>query len=109
MCRLSTLFMLYPVPRQDFGGASLLFSGCTILSAFLAGRVSGEQRGGAAEILSQFGVDRGERTQSTHPPAVQKLWTIQKSYIFKYAIECIFIRVTLLNGRHLGFATDLVI
>ena len=30
-------------------------------------RVSGEQRGGAAEILSQGGVEHGERTQSAHP------------------------------------------
>src|SRR4051812_25603583 len=67
MCRLGTLSTVYPEPRQDFGRASLLFSGCTILSAFLAGRVSGEQQGGAAEILSRFGVDRGECIQSTHP------------------------------------------
>ena len=29
-------------------------------------RVFGEQRGGAAEILSQNGVEHGQRTQSTH-------------------------------------------
>jgi hypothetical protein len=32
---------------------------------------SGEQRGGAAEILSWIGVEHGERTQSTHPRAVR--------------------------------------
>ena len=34
---------------------------------FLLRRVSGEQRGGAAKILSRNGVEHGERTQSTHP------------------------------------------
>ena len=29
-------------------------------------RVSGEQRGGAAEILSRNGVEHGQRTQSKH-------------------------------------------
>ena len=33
-------------------------------------RVSGEQRGGAVEILSRIGVERGERTQSTDPRVV---------------------------------------
>jgi hypothetical protein len=33
------------------------------------------------------------------------MWTIRKSYGYKYAIECIFIRVTLLNGRLLGYVT----
>ena len=35
---------------------------------FLPRRVSGEQRGGAAEIPSRIGVEQGERTQSTDPP-----------------------------------------
>ena len=61
--RLSTFSLLYPDPRQDFGSASPLFSGCTSLSAFLPRRVSGEQRGGAAEILSRIGVEQGERIQ----------------------------------------------
>ena len=34
-----------------------------ILSAFLPRRVSGEQRGGAAEIVTRTGVEHGERTQ----------------------------------------------
>lgn len=34
---------------------------------FLSRRVSGEQRGGAAEILSRNVAEHGERTQSTHP------------------------------------------
>jgi hypothetical protein len=34
-------------------------------------RVSGEQRGGAAEILPQTGVEHGERTQSTDPGAAR--------------------------------------
>ena len=34
-------------------------------------RVSGEQRGGAAEILSRIGVEQGERTQSTDPAAAR--------------------------------------
>ena len=66
MCRLGTFSMLYPISRQNFGSASPLFSGCTF-SRVLPGRVSGEQRGGAAEILSRNGVEQGERTQSTHP------------------------------------------
>jgi hypothetical protein len=44
---------------QSFGTTFLLFSGYTI--SFL-GRVSGEQRGGAAEILSQIGVEHGNYT-----------------------------------------------
>ena len=48
--------MLYSDPRQSFGSISLLFSGYTI---FLPGRVFGEQRGGAAEILSRIGVEHG--------------------------------------------------
>jgi len=66
MCRLGMFSMLYPVSRQDFGGASPLFSGAHSLR-YLPRRVSGEQRGGAAEILSRNGVEHGERTQSTHP------------------------------------------
>ena len=58
--------MFYPVPRQNFGGASPLFSGAHSLG-YLPRRVSGEQRGGDAEILSRNGVEHGERTQSTHP------------------------------------------
>jgi hypothetical protein len=42
--------------RQSFGTTFLLFSGYTI--SFL-GHVFGEQRGGAAEILSQIGVEHG--------------------------------------------------
>jgi hypothetical protein len=38
-----------------------------ILSAFGPRRVSGEQQGGAAEILSRGGVEHGERAQSAHP------------------------------------------
>ena len=34
---------------------------------FLPRRVSGEQRGGAAEIPSRIVVEQGERTQSTDP------------------------------------------
>ena len=41
-------------PRQTFGITSLLFSGYTLS---LAGRVSGEQQEGAAEILSQIGAE----------------------------------------------------
>ena len=48
--------MVYFDPGQSFGITSLLFSGYTI---FLSGRVSREQPGGAAEILSRIGVDHG--------------------------------------------------
>jgi hypothetical protein len=40
---------------------------------FLPRRVSGEQRGGVAEILSRIGVEHGERTQSTDPAAARRL------------------------------------
>ena len=43
-------------PRQTFDITSLLFSGYTLS---LVGRVSGEQRGGAAEILSRIGAEHG--------------------------------------------------
>ena len=42
--------------RRSFGTTSLLFSGYTLS---LLGYVSGEQRGGAAEILSRIGVEHG--------------------------------------------------
>jgi hypothetical protein len=43
-------------PRQSFGITSLFF-GYTLS---LSGRVSGEQRGGAAKILSWLGVEHGK-------------------------------------------------
>ena len=46
--------MINSHPRQSLGITSPLFSGYTIS---LSGRVSGEQRGGAAEILSRMVVD----------------------------------------------------
>ena len=51
-------------PRQSFDIISLLFSGHTLS---LAGRVLGEQRGGAAEILSHIGSGAWKLTSSTHP------------------------------------------
>ena len=48
--------MIHSHPRQSFGNISPWFSGYTIS---LSGRVSGEQWGGAAEIMSQIGVDHG--------------------------------------------------
>ena len=63
---------------------------------------SGEQQGGVAEILSQNGVEHGERTQSTHTRAVRgNCWTIRMSYGDKYASECIFIDATLSDGRRI--------
>ena len=50
--------MVYSDPSQSFGITSLLFSGYTIS---LPGRVFGEQRGGATEILSWTGVDHGNQ------------------------------------------------
>ena len=55
-CVVGSGSMVHSDPSQSFGITSLLFSGYTIS---LSGRVSGEQRGGAAEILSQIGVDHG--------------------------------------------------
>jgi hypothetical protein len=51
-------------PSQDFSSASRLFSGCTSSQLF-AEMCIGEQRGGAAEILTRTGVEHGEHTQST--------------------------------------------
>ena len=51
---MGSVSMLYSDPGQTFGSTSPLFSGYTIS---LSGRVSGEQRGGAAEILSRMVVD----------------------------------------------------
>ena len=48
--------MLHSCLIQSFGRISLLFFEYTIS---LSGRVFGEQRGGAAEILSQIGVEHG--------------------------------------------------
>ena len=42
---------------------------------FLPRRVSGEQRGGAAEILCCIGVEQGEHTQSTDPAVDRTLFT----------------------------------
>ena len=51
---MGLVYMVHPDPRQSFGIISLFFSGYTIS---LSGRVSGEQREGAAKILSRIGVD----------------------------------------------------
>ena len=53
---MGSVSMVRSDPRQNFGTISLLFSGYTIS---LPGRVSGEQLGGAVEILSGIGVDHG--------------------------------------------------
>lgn len=53
---MGLVFMVCSDPRRIFGITSLLFSGYTIS---LPGRVFGEQRGGAAEILSRIGVEHG--------------------------------------------------
>ena len=52
--------MLYSDSSQNFGSTSPLFSGYTIS---LLGRVFGEQRGGAAEILAWIGVENGNQPQ----------------------------------------------
>jgi len=52
------VFMVYSDLCQCFDITSLLFSGYTIS---LPGRVFGEQRGGAAEILSRTGVHHGNQ------------------------------------------------
>ena len=65
---MGSVSMVYFDLRQSFNIISPLFSGYTIS---LPGRVFGEQRGGAAEILSRIGVELGERTQSTDPAAAR--------------------------------------
>jgi hypothetical protein len=55
MCRWVGFHVLLG-SEMEFRHHPLLFSGYTLS---LAGRVSGEQRGGAAEILSQIGVEHG--------------------------------------------------
>ena len=51
---MSLVSMSAPIGDKSFGNISPLFSGYTIS---LPGRVSGEQQGGAAEILSRMVVD----------------------------------------------------
>jgi len=53
---MGLVFMVYSDPRQSFDIISLFFSGYTIS---LPGRVFGEERGGAAEILSPIEVEHG--------------------------------------------------
>ena len=53
---MGLVFMVYSDPRQSFDIISLFFSGYTIS---LPGRVFGEERGGAAKILSRIGVEHG--------------------------------------------------
>jgi hypothetical protein len=67
MCRLGMFSMLCPQLEIEFRRRLPVVLRMHILSAFGARRVSGEQRGGAAEILSRGGVEHGERTQSAHP------------------------------------------
>ena len=40
-------------------------------------------------------------TPSTHPRAVQKTWTIRNRYGYRHAKSCIFLTVSLSNGRRL--------
>ena len=60
---MGLVYMVHSDPRQSFGIISLLFFGYTIS---LSGRVSGEQRGGAAEnsVLDRSGSYK--LTSSTH-------------------------------------------
>ena len=62
--RLST-FSQRALPRSETGFRQRLpvVLRMHIPLGFLPRRVSGEQRGGAAEILSRIGVELGERTQ----------------------------------------------
>ena len=46
-------------------------------------------------------------TPSTHPRAVQKTWTIQNRYGYRYAKICIFPTVSLSNGRRLARLRDI--
>src|ERR1041384_3965215 len=56
MCRLGSFPQICSPPdrTQDFVSATLLFSGYTS-SRFMLRRVSGEQRGGAVEIMRRIG------------------------------------------------------
>ena len=57
---MGLVYMVHSDPSQSFGITSLLFSGYTIS---LSGRVSGEQRGGAAETLPQIDVEHENQPQ----------------------------------------------
>ena len=46
-------------------------------------------------------------TPPTHPWAVQKMWTIQNRYGFRYGNICIFSTVSLSNGRRLARLRDI--
>jgi hypothetical protein len=67
MCRLGMFSMLCPELETEFLWRLPVVLRMHILSAFGPRRVSGEQRGGAAKILSRGRVEHGERTQSAHP------------------------------------------
>ena len=57
---MGSVSMLYSDPGQTFGSTSQLFSGYAVS---LSGRVFGEQRGGAAEILPRIGVEHENHPQ----------------------------------------------
>jgi len=57
---MGLVYMVYSHSRQRIGIIFPLFSGYTIS---LPGRVFGEQRGNAAEILSRIGVEHENRLQ----------------------------------------------
>ena len=46
-------------------------------------------------------------TPSTHPRAIQKMWTIRNRYGYRYAKICIFPSVSLSNGRRLARLHDI--
>ena len=60
MRRLSTFSQLYPDPRQDFGSASPLFSGCTSLSAFCRD----VYRESSGEVLPKFYLGPGQTMEN---------------------------------------------
>jgi hypothetical protein len=66
-----------------------------ILSAFGPRCVSGEQRGGATEILSQGGVEHGERAQFVHPRVGLEL-TYYRDRVL-HGVKPVFVKINRTN------------
>ena len=96
------VFMLYSYSRQNFGSTSPLFS------KYTAGRLC--IRRIPRRCCRNFVSNQSRAlklTPSTHPQAVQKTWTIQNRYGYRYAKICIFPTVSLSNGRRLARLRDI--
>jgi hypothetical protein len=67
----------------------------------LAGSVYPENNREMVPKLSLGSEQTIETNSSTHPRAVQRMWTIRNRYGYRYAKICILPTVSLSNGRRL--------